>query len=139
MSTGADCRFYEKTPGQWFYDLQQWPYGESTNYDTSGPFGTFREAYKHLHDNNANPGGFFVSPLPGCKHDLLTERKFDHDVSCDRCGEHLSAEQVKKAGGVVKPDKTDEEEEEATRRYHARLAALDAQMRYAKKPWRPYW
>lgn len=94
MSTGADCRFIEKTPGKWYYELQQYPYGSNPNYDTEGPFRTFREAELHLHRNNANPGGYSVTALPGCKHDLTRKREFvahyettTHE--CDRCGAHL--------------------------------------------------
>ncbi len=94
MSTGADCRFFEKEPRKWFYKLQRWPYGETPDYDTFGPFGTFYEAHKHLHAKHANPGGYFTEPLPGCKHDLLRKREFvvgkeTHD--CDRCGDHVDA------------------------------------------------
>jgi hypothetical protein len=58
MSTGADCRFTERKPGVWFYELQRWPYGDWPKYDTFGPFKTEEEAIEHLRDNHANPGGF---------------------------------------------------------------------------------
>ncbi len=61
MSTNADCRFYEKSPGEWFYKLQCYPYGETEEYDTFGPFATFEIAENHLSDNHANPGGFTVT------------------------------------------------------------------------------
>ena len=61
MSTGADCRFYEKAKDQWFYDLQRWPYGENPHYDTYGPFRTLQWALDHLDAHHANPGGFSVS------------------------------------------------------------------------------
>jgi hypothetical protein len=90
MSTGADCVFYEKPRGQWWYKLQRWPYGESPGYDKSGPFATYREAEKHLSDNEANPGGWSVQALPGCKHDLARSEKLAYADeiawSCDRCG-----------------------------------------------------
>lgn len=90
MSTGADCKFYEERPGQWFYKLQRWPYGETYDYDTYGPFTMFCEAQEHLSDNHANPGGWSVQALPGCPHDKLekvsspTWNGFTHH--CNRCG-----------------------------------------------------
>jgi len=103
VSTGADCRFYEKTPGKWFYDLQEWPYGENPDYDTQGPFKTFTAAYTHLHENNANPGGYNREPLPGCKHDLLTAHPYEKGkASCERCGDHLDAAAVKATGAEVR-------------------------------------
>ncbi len=97
MSTGAECRFYEKEPRQWFYKLQEWPYGEWPEYDTFGPFDTYTAAQKHLSSNHANPGGWCVDPLPGCEHDLLTAikypRKGDADThTCDRCGDGVKQE-----------------------------------------------
>lgn len=86
MSTGADCRFYEKTKGQWFYDLQQYPYGENEDYKTYGPFRTFAAAEKHLSDNHANPGGYTVSALPGCPHDMLVTAHQPDTAYCNRCG-----------------------------------------------------
>ena len=62
MSTNADCTFYEKKPGEWWYRLQCYPYGESEEYDTFGPFKTFDIAHDHLSDNHANPGGYGKIP-----------------------------------------------------------------------------
>lgn len=90
MSSGHDCRFYEKTAGAWYYDLETYHRGE---YDTFGPFRTFRAAHDDLNRNHSNPGGYSISALPGCKHDLL--RPIEHRASgefthnCDRCGEHI--------------------------------------------------
>lgn len=96
MSTGANCTFRERTPGQWFYLLQCYPYGATEDYDESGPFKTFREAYEHLHKHNANPGGFSVDALPGCKHDMtkplptwMIRHEGDYTHDCDRCGAAL--------------------------------------------------
>ena len=92
MSTGANCRLVEKKPGQWYYELQCYPYGETDEYDTEGPFKTYKEAIDHLHANNANPGGHTTSALPGCPHDLLRESPFrgvhndSYTHNCDRCG-----------------------------------------------------
>jgi hypothetical protein len=97
MSTGAECIFYEKEPRAWYYDLQQWPYGEWPEFDTFGPFPTWRQAYKHLDDNHANPGGYSIHPLPGCPHDLLKKREVvfhNERWDCDRCGSSLTDEQV---------------------------------------------
>lgn len=85
MSTGADCHVYEKEAGKWYYDLQRWPYGESQDYDTEGPFATYREATDHLHKHHANPGGYGITRLPGCKHDLLSKSALG-EAMCDRCG-----------------------------------------------------
>ena len=62
MSTGADCLIYEKEPNKWFYNLQRWPYGETPDYDTYGPFKSQEEAENHISDNHANPGGWSVQP-----------------------------------------------------------------------------
>lgn len=89
-STGADCYFYEESKGKWFYKLQQYPYGQTPDYDTFGPFGTFKQAYDHLSDNHANPGGFNINALPGCPHDMV------EDGWCNRCGAS-----IKQAAGTV--------------------------------------
>lgn len=91
MSTGANCRIIEKAPGQWFYELQQYPYGETETYDVAGPFPTFQAAHTHLHKHNANPGGYWRKALPGCPHDLKRPTEFFHGHThvCDRCGEAL--------------------------------------------------
>lgn len=86
MSTGADCKIYEKAKGQWWYALQRWPYGESEEYDRFGPFPTYRDAHDHLDDNHANPGGASVHARPGCPHDLAREA-YAGEWQCDRCGE----------------------------------------------------
>lgn len=62
MSTGADCVFEEREPGRWWYRLQRWPYGESEEYDTYGPFSSEEKAEKHLDQNHANPGGSWTVP-----------------------------------------------------------------------------
>lgn len=58
MSTGADCSFIEIQPGIWKYKIQCWPYGDWDEYDTNGPFNSFRVALAHLDSNYANPGGW---------------------------------------------------------------------------------
>lgn len=97
MSTNADCCFYEKTKGQWFYKLQCWPYGDNDEYDTFGPFPHFKAAAKHLDDHHANPGGYSVSALPGCLHDMVAKSEYffpddeaDGIHHCDRCGGRFS-------------------------------------------------
>lgn len=88
MSTGAECFFEETKPAEWHYKLQRWPYGEWPEFDDFGPFKTFGEAQRHLDDHHANPGGYSVNALPGCKHDLLIAREHDklYPNECDRCG-----------------------------------------------------
>lgn len=88
MSSGANCGLYEKTPGKWFYDLQQWPYGDNPDRDTFGPFTHFNAALTHLDRNHQNPGGWSVTALPGCKHDMRKPTEFRHpgDTQTDNCG-----------------------------------------------------
>lgn len=104
MSTGAECLFYEKEPQKWFYDLQQWPYGENPDFDTFGPFTTFEEAEQHLDNHHANPGGYSVHALPNCPHDLLRNRPFDkfYPVECRRCGNMLQLDNSEK-GDTIQP------------------------------------
>lgn len=94
MSSGADCRFYEKKDG-WRYDLQQYPYGCNEEYDTFGPFDTFRSAQRHLDRNHSNPGGYWIDALPGCKHDLARPMSYPQGEDthyCDRCGAQFKLE-----------------------------------------------
>ena len=60
MSTGADCRFIEEKPGEWYYEIQEWPYGDWPEYDINGPFNSQEDALQHLDDNYANPGGWWT-------------------------------------------------------------------------------
>ena len=60
MSTGAECNFWEEAPGIWRYRLQLYPYGETDDFEEFGPFASYGQAYKHLGDNHANPGGHSV-------------------------------------------------------------------------------
>jgi hypothetical protein len=85
----------------WYYKLQEWPYGDWPEYDTFGPFPTFKAAREHLSRNHANPGGWSVDALPGCEHDLLTKIehpwKDDPDThTCDRCGRGVKKEAASK-------------------------------------------
>jgi hypothetical protein len=73
MSTGLNCDFVkiteESKPDKWYYILEHgnapkmtWDWHEyATAY---GPFSSEDEAYKHLHDNHANPGGSCAFSLP---------------------------------------------------------------------------
>lgn len=63
MSTGLNCEYFEAKQGSWYYVLEHynapknaWDWTE--NADVVGPFGSMDAADKHLHENNANPGGF---------------------------------------------------------------------------------
>jgi hypothetical protein len=58
MSTGLDCYFEEKEPGQWWLYLESYSYRDE--YEEYGPFTSFPEAQAHLHDNFTNPGGYSV-------------------------------------------------------------------------------
>ena len=62
-SSGADCFFYEKEPGKWFYKIQQYPYGETEDYDTKGPFHSQEAALAHLDRHYQNPGAFNIIPF----------------------------------------------------------------------------
>jgi hypothetical protein len=92
MSTGAECRIYEKTKGKWYYDLQCYPYGETDQYDTFGPFSHYAAAIQHLDKHHANPGGHSIDALPGCPHDMTRKPDMwmsgddEHLLECDRCG-----------------------------------------------------
>lgn len=96
MSTGADCEFFEKTPGAWFYRIQKYPYGATEDYTTHGPFPTFVAARKHLDRHYANPGGWSVEALPGCKHDMLVDGWRKGEKYCERCGGHVREKEVSK-------------------------------------------
>jgi len=60
MSTGADCGFIEKAPGEWHYEIQKYPYGCNEEYNRHGPFPSFEAADAHLSRNYANPGGHWT-------------------------------------------------------------------------------
>ena len=60
MSSGAECNFTERKPGEWMYEIQQWPYGEWPEYDKHGPFATLIAAQEHLDANYQNPGGYGI-------------------------------------------------------------------------------
>lgn len=62
MSTGADCIIEEREPGQWWYRLQQYPYGATEEYNEYGSFPSEAAAVEHLHKNHANPGGYVTVP-----------------------------------------------------------------------------
>lgn len=65
MSTGLDCYFEEKQPGEWYLFLEEdYGYKLDISYDKYGPFATFEQARKYLHHNFANPGGYDISPHP---------------------------------------------------------------------------
>lgn len=85
MSTNADCRFYERESGKWYYEMQKWPYGENQDYDKHGPFSTWTEAHNHMHRNYANPGSYTISAIPGCEHDM-TRTLTSTSWECLRCG-----------------------------------------------------
>lgn len=69
MSSGAECNFTEREPGVWWYRLQQWPYGDTYDFDEYGPFDTYKEASEHLHANHSNPGGHSTERHPDHVHE----------------------------------------------------------------------
>lgn len=72
MSTGADCRFIEAEPGRWRYELQEWPYGETEQYERSPLFRSYRAASEDLHSSHANPGGHSITLHPQHVHEWTT-------------------------------------------------------------------
>jgi len=54
MSTGAECWFVERKPDEWHYEIQQYPYGDSS----------LKSAQRHLDRNYANPGGWSIDRHP---------------------------------------------------------------------------
>ena len=92
MSTGAECRFNEISPGIWTYWLQDYPYGETEEGATHGPFGSFFEAREDLQDNYGNPGGWWTGICEGHVHEFQagdwnpTTGKYEANyVSCISC------------------------------------------------------
>lgn len=70
MSTGADLRYIEKKPGEWYYAYQCWPYGENDEYDVIGPFDSQETAEDHCDDNYPNAGGSSTRPYKGKENRL---------------------------------------------------------------------
>ena len=62
MSTGADLRYVEREPGQWYYEYQQYPYGMTEEYDVEGPFPSTDAAREHRYRNYPNAGGSWTIP-----------------------------------------------------------------------------
>ncbi len=87
MSTGADCQFYVKS-NAWYYKLQRWPYGQSPDYDTFGPFEHFGQALDHLDENHANPGGWCIINAEEMRRACNHPRRMDYD-DCYHCGAYL--------------------------------------------------
>lgn len=87
MSSGADCSFFEETAGNWFYEIQCYPYGDNEDFDKHGPFSTFRQAERHLDRHYQNPGGYSISALPDCKHGSVQEEYGQRE--CNLCGNIL--------------------------------------------------
>lgn len=63
MSSGAECNFTEVAPGRWKYWLQAYPYGETQQGSTHGPFPGFIQARDDLDRNHQNPGGYGIRCL----------------------------------------------------------------------------
>lgn len=68
MSSGGDCGFTENPDNTWTYRLQLYPYGDTEEYETFGPFRSFAVAHKDLYDNHQNPGGYSIATQPEGKH-----------------------------------------------------------------------
>lgn len=91
MSTGADCQFVERKPGEWHYAIQRWPYGETPDYDTFGPFRTIKAAEEHLDSNHANPGGWAITRHPDHVHNGRVEDVYGEKwwTCCDTPAEEV--------------------------------------------------
>lgn len=79
MSTGCECRFYEVEPSVWYYVLEDynapknaWDWREFAC--AYGPFNSKDEAYEHLRDHHANPGGSCTTPHEHYKSDEVMEK-----------------------------------------------------------------
>ncbi len=63
-STGQECEFFKAKDGNWYMGLSDYPPEDDREYwdgsieEWYGPFPSFESAYKYLHDNFANPGGY---------------------------------------------------------------------------------
>lgn len=65
MSTGADLRYIEKKPGEWYYAYQRYPYGANEDYDVIGPFTSQDAAEDHCDNNYPNAGGSWTIHYEG--------------------------------------------------------------------------
>lgn len=79
MSTGLELEYFEPKPGEWYYVLEDWsaPRGSSDwrHYATChGPFQNQDEAHEHMNENNANPGGYFVTENANFETDETYQR-----------------------------------------------------------------
>jgi len=85
LSTNLECRFVERKPGHWFYLLESgWAenaFDWREEADVYGPFDTQEQAYEHLRDNHANPGGFWVMDHQTFVEDEVYKRKLDTAIS----------------------------------------------------------
>lgn len=98
MSTGAECNFTEKEPNQWYYEIQNWPYGEWPEFTEHGPFSSFELAARHCRNHYANPGGHSTFPHPDnpCSHSRVVKRVYADNwnyADCPQCGDILSKEE----------------------------------------------
>jgi len=75
MSTGADLRYVEATPGKWYYEYQCYPYGCNEDYDVYGPFASKEAAEKHCDDTQPNAGGSWTQAHEGEDRKLSGEPK----------------------------------------------------------------
>lgn len=80
MSTGRECELIEVRPGEWFFLLENdftpvgaWDWREHDPY-CGGPYPTLDACADGLHENHANPGGWFQRSLaPGQTEAKLSE------------------------------------------------------------------
>lgn len=85
MSSGLECQFVERKPGEWFYLLEDsfnqggWDWREDAT--AYGPFGSEEEARQHLSDNHSNPGGSMLIPAGSYREDAVYARLFDEASS----------------------------------------------------------
>jgi hypothetical protein len=89
MSTGLNCEFFEPTPGEWFYALEDWSAPKSAwdwrDFSTCyGPFPSEGDAHRHLRANHANPGGWSITPNEHFRDDAKVYERLVLQARADR-------------------------------------------------------
>jgi hypothetical protein len=84
MSVCRNCEFFEYQPGSWYYIVENtnspkncWDWTEPEYSEVCGPFRSQDEAHTHLHENHANPGGYYNYPHEEVKEN---QERFDKYV-----------------------------------------------------------
>lgn len=59
-SMQREAFIFKAKNGKWYYFIAHEEYGEYPDGTTYGPFGSDKEAERHMMDNHSNPGGLYV-------------------------------------------------------------------------------